>query len=68
MNGCILLHPNQIIKRIKRAYREIDLVIIHNNETIFDLYVEPLRCIFFKLEKSLKSMWKLIIGDTESGI
>ena len=33
MNGCILLHPNQIIKRIKRAYREIDLVIIYNKNT-----------------------------------
>ena len=37
MNGCILLHPNQIIKRIKRAYREIDLVIIYDKDFFFQL-------------------------------
>ena len=38
MNGCILLHPNQIIKRIKRAYREIDLVIFHKNDVFYFNY------------------------------
>ena len=48
MNGCILLHPNQIIKRIKRAYREIDLVIFHKND-VFSYQVN----YFLKTKHSL---------------